>query len=48
MHEVTTAVHIVMSQNCNGYEKPRLFGGQLIAWIDVVTPLPHAGSQSTT
>lgn len=36
MHEVTTAVHIVMPQDCNGYTKPRLFGGQLMAWIDVL------------
>lgn len=36
MNEVTKAVHIVMPQDCNGYAKPRLFGGQLMAWIDVV------------
>ena len=36
MREITTAVQIVMPQHCNGYEKPRLFGGQLMAWIDVV------------
>ena len=36
MNEVTKAVHIVMPQDCNGYSKPRLFGGQLMAWIDVV------------
>lgn len=35
MHEITTTVQIVLSQNCNGNEKPRLFGGQLMAWIDV-------------
>ena len=34
--EVTTAVQIVMPQHCNGYAKPRLFGGQMMAWIDVV------------
>ena len=36
MQEVTTAVQIVMPQHCNGYAKPRLFGGQIMAWIDVV------------
>lgn len=34
--EKTTAVQIVMPQHCNGYRKPRLFGGQIMAWIDVV------------
>ena len=32
----TTAVQIVMPQHCNGYSRPRLFGGQIMAWIDVV------------
>ena len=36
MREITTAVQIVMPQHCNGYAKPRLFGGQIMAWIDVV------------
>ncbi len=36
MREVTTAVQIIMPQHCNGYQKPRLFGGQMMAWIDVV------------
>ena len=36
MREKTTAVQIVMPQHCNGYAKPRLFGGQIMAWIDVV------------
>ena len=35
MTEKTTAVQIVMTQHCNGYSKPRLFGGQIMAWIDV-------------
>lgn len=35
MSEKTTAVQIVMPQHCNGYAKPRLFGGQIMAWIDV-------------
>ena len=34
--EKTTAVQIVMPQHCNGYAKPRLFGGQIMAWIDVI------------
>ena len=36
MTEKTTAVQIVMPEHCNGYRKPRLFGGQMMAWIDVV------------
>ena len=36
MREKTTAVQIVMPQHCNGYARPRLFGGQIMAWIDVV------------
>ncbi len=36
MAEKTTTVQIVMPQHCNGYSKPRLFGGQIMAWIDVV------------
>lgn len=35
MREKTTTVQIVMPQHCNGYVKPRLFGGQIMAWIDV-------------
>lgn len=35
MTEKTTTVQIVMPQHCNGYAKPRLFGGQIMAWIDV-------------
>ena len=31
----TTAVQIVMPQHCNGYSRPRLFGGQIMAWIDI-------------
>ena len=33
--EKTTTVQIVMPQHCNGYARPRLFGGQIMAWIDV-------------
>lgn len=36
MNPVTSAVHIVMPEDCNGYAKPRLFGGKLMAWIDVI------------
>lgn len=32
---VTTSVQIVLPQHCNGYEHPRLFGGQIMAWIDI-------------
>ncbi|MBR6158417.1 MAG: acyl-CoA thioesterase [Lachnospiraceae bacterium] len=36
MTKKTTSVQIVLAQHCNGNRKPRLFGGQLMAWIDVV------------
>ena len=36
MSEITTGVQIVLAQHCNGNEKPRLFGGQLMAWVDVI------------
>ncbi len=36
MPEKTTSVQIVLPQHCNGYKKSRLFGGQIMAWIDVV------------
>ena len=36
MPEKTTSVQIVLPQHCNGYDRPRLFGGQIMAWIDVV------------
>ena len=36
MTEKTTSVQIVMPQHCNGYARPRLFGGQIMAWIDVI------------
>jgi len=36
MSEITTSVQLVLAAHCNGYRKPRLFGGQLIAWIDVI------------
>ena len=36
MAEITTGVQIVLPQHCNGYKKPRLFGGQMMAWIDII------------
>lgn len=36
MADKTTSVQIVLPQHCNGYERPRLFGGQIMAWIDIV------------
>ena len=36
MSDKTTSVQIVLPQHCNGYQKPRLFGGQIMAWIDIV------------
>ena len=36
MPDITTSVQIVLPQHCNGYRKPRLFGGQIMAWIDIV------------
>ena len=36
MPEITTSVQIILPQHCNGYAKPRLFGGQMMAWIDIV------------
>ena len=36
MPDVTTSVQIVLPQHCNGYKIPRLFGGQIMAWIDIV------------
>ena len=36
MAQITTSVQIVLPQHCNGYARPRLFGGQLMAWIDIV------------
>lgn len=36
MSEKTTAVQIVLAQHCNGHTVPRLFGGQLMAWIDII------------
>ena len=35
-HPTTRSVQIVLPQHCNGAERPRLFGGQMMAWIDVI------------
>ena len=41
-HSSTTQVHIVMPGDCNQYF--RLFGGQLVQWIDTVSRgWSHAG-----
>ena len=51
MAEKTTTVQIVMPQHCNGYARPRLFGGQIMAWIDVVgavAPRRYTGQAVTT
>ena len=51
MSEITTGVQIVLAQHCNGNEKPRLFGGQLMAWIDVIGAVAarrYTGSAVTT
>ena len=36
MREITSGVQIVLPQHCNGYKQPRLFGGQIMAWIDII------------
>ena len=36
MQEKTTGVQIVLPQHCNGYAIPRVFGGQVMAWIDII------------
>ena len=36
MREITSAVQIVLAPHCNGYPRPRLVGGQILAWIAVV------------
>lgn len=36
MTEITTSVQIVLPQHCNSYKKPRLFGGQIMEWIDII------------
>ena len=51
MREITSGVQIVLPQHCNGYVKPRLFGGQIMAWIDVIGAVAarrYANSAVTT
>lgn len=51
MREVSTSAQIVLSQHCNGNAIPRLFGGQLMAWIDVIGAVAarrYAGKAVTT
>ena len=51
MQPVTTSVQIVLPQHCNGYAVPRLFGGQMMAWIDIVAAVAarrYAGQAVTT
>ena len=51
MQKKTTSVQIVLPQHCNGYAVPRLFGGQLMAWIDVIGAVAarrYAGASVTT
>ena len=36
MADITSSVQIILPQHCNGYARPRLFGGQIMAWIDIV------------
>ena len=46
---ITTDVEILMPSNLNGYK--RLFGGQLMQWIDVVAAVAarrHSGCEVTT
>ncbi|MBR2811466.1 MAG: acyl-CoA thioesterase [Solobacterium sp.] len=51
MRDITTGVQIVLAQHCNGNAIPRLFGGQLMSWIDVVGAVAarrYAGHAVTT
>ena len=51
MSEITSSVQIVLPQHCNGYSRPRLFGGQIMAWIDIsgaVAARRYARSAVTT
>lgn len=51
MSEITESVQIVLAQHCNGNARPRLFGGQLMSWIDVtgaVAARRYAGKPVTT
>ncbi|MBQ6679926.1 MAG: acyl-CoA thioesterase [Lachnospiraceae bacterium] len=49
--KITSSIEIVLPQHCNGSGKGRLFGGQLMAWIDVVAAVAarrYAKSPVTT
>ncbi len=35
MEGITSTVQIVLPQHCNGTGSQRLFGGQMMAWIDI-------------
>ena len=35
-HPTAMSVQIVLPQHCNGAARPRLFGGQMMAWIDII------------
>lgn len=51
MQEITATVQIVLPQHCNGYTKPRLFGGQMMTWIDIIGAVAarrYAGRSVTT
>ena len=51
MREITTGVQIVLPQHCNGSGRARLFGGQIMAWIDItgaVAARRYARSAVTT
>ena len=51
MQEITATVQIVLPQHCNGYAKPRLFGGQMMTWIDIIGAVAarrYAGRPVTT
>ena len=49
MRDKTTSVQIVLPQHCNGYKIPRLFGGQMMAWIDgAVAARRYTNSAVTT
>ncbi len=51
MQPVTSGVQIVLPQHCNGYKVPRLFGGQIMSWIDIIGAVAarrYAGTAVTT
>ena len=46
MNHVTTAVQIVRPQYCNGMSRARLFGGQLMSWIDTIATVRRGAMPS--